>query len=143
MKISRIAFNKLNTMISDEPPETGGILGSKNYNIITDIIRDEIKKSSDKMCCYEPNVDFLNQHIERWAEKGVAFKGVFHTHFFGVKTLSCADEKYISAIMKSMPEKITHLYFPVFVLPSRELICYRAEKANKEIKIFYEDVIII
>lgn len=143
MKISIAAFNKLNMLISDEPPEIGGILGSKNDNIITDIIKDEIKKSFQKKCYYEPNVDFLNQHINKWIEQGIAFKGVFHTHFVGVKTLSCADKKYINAIMRNMPEEIIYLYFPIFVLPSRELVCYKAEKSKKEIKIYHEDVVII
>ena len=143
MKISKTVLNEINNLISDNPPETGGILGSKDNNIITDVIMDKIKNSSDKICCYEPNVDYFNQHIDKWVKKGIAFKGIFHTHFVGVKTLSCADKKYISAIMENMPEEITYLYFPVFVLPNRELVCYRAEKTNKEIKIYYENVIVV
>ena len=143
MKISKNVLYKLNNLISDNPPETGGILGSKDNNIITDIIMDEIKKPSYKICCYEPNVDFLNHHIDKWLEKGISFKGVFHTHFVGIKTLSRADKKYISTIMNNMPEEIAYLYFPVFVLPDRKMVCYRAEKTKKEIKIFYEDVDII
>jgi len=143
MKITKTVLYELNNMISDNPPETGGILGSKYDNIITDVIMDKVNKSSDKICCYEPNVDFLNQHINKWCEKGIDFKGIFHTHFVGVKTLSCADKIYISVIMKNMPAEITYLYFPVFVLPNREFVCYKAEKSDKEIKISCEDVIVI
>ncbi len=143
MNISRAAFDKLNTLISGEPPETGGILGSKKNNTITDIILDRTQKSFGISCYYEPDVDFLNKCIDEWAGNGILFKGVFHTHFAGVKTLSSADKKYISSIMKNMPEEIVYLYFPVFVLPNRELVCYKAERADSEVSIYLEDVIII
>ena len=142
MKILKGILNKLNMQIPDEPPETGGILGSKNDDIITDIINDRIKPSN-KSCHYEPNVNFLNWHINKWTDEGITFKGVFHTHFVGIKTLSYADKVYISVIMKNMPKEITYLYFPVFVLPERELVCYKAEKSKEGLKISCEDVIVI
>ena len=134
---------KLNLLISDHPPESGGILGSIDDNIITEILKDKVKVSSNKICCYEPNVCFLNQQIAKWSTKGISFKGIFHTHFVGVSTLSLADKKYIHKIMKNMPTQIKYLYFPIFVLPNRELVCYKAEKFKNEINIFPEDVTII
>lgn len=143
MKISKTAFNTLNSAVSEEQTETGGILGSINNDIITDIIIDEIKDPIDKICYYEPNVDLFNQCIDEWISNGITFKGVFHTHFAGVKTLSIADKKYIFSIMDNMPEEIVSLYFPVFVLPDRELICYRAERLTEEVKILTEETIIV
>ncbi len=52
--------------------------------------------------------------------------GIFHTHFANVSTLSCADIVYIENIMRAMPETVQHLYFPLYLLPSRELVCYQA-----------------
>lgn len=143
MKISITAFKKLNISISDQPPESGGILGSTYDDVITEILKDKVEKTPNKMCCYEPNVYFLNQQIAKWTDKGISFKGIFHTHFVGVNTLSLADKKYIHKIMKNMPTHIKYLYFPIFVLPNRELVCYKAEKIKNRINIFPEDVTII
>lgn len=131
MQISLAMLSFLNNNISDFPPETGGILGSDSNDVITDIILD-IKSNTGHCCSYSPNVDFLNSCIAEWAERNIQFVGIFHTHFAGVQTLSEADKKYIVSIMQAMPGGIDKLYFPIYVLPDRELICYVAERKLKE-----------
>lgn len=143
MKIKKYVFDNLNRMISDEPPETGGILGSQDDDCITDVIMDKTKSNAAKICSYTPNVEFLNKSISKWADNGIYFMGVFHTHFVGVKSLSYADKKYIKRIMKSMPDGINCLYFPIFVLPEREMICYKAVRENVEIRIFNDELVVI
>lgn len=143
MRVTEAVINKLNKLISDELPEIGGIIGSVKEGIITEVIMDEISASPNIMCHYEPNVDFLNQYIAEWLDNGIEFKGVFHTHFSGVRTMSYADKKYINAIMRNMPQSIKYLYFPIFVLPDRKFICYKAEIINNEIYIYQEEVTII
>ncbi len=140
MKITTSAYNKLYNLTPKKPPECGGILGSAHDGYITDVILDKIKNPTYKACQYEPNVEFLNACIDEWSANKIIFKGVFHTHFAGVKTLSNADIKYIYAIMNNMPDEITHLYFPVFVIPNQELVCYKAERAAGKIQIHSDDI---
>lgn len=122
--------------------EIGGILGSCNGNVIDSVVIDKLDTDPIRRCSYEPNVEYLNQNIELWQKKGISFKGIFHTHFIGVKTLSCGDIEYINSIMKAMPKQIEYLYFPVFVLPDCELICYKANFTDGKVHI-QEDILTI
>ncbi len=135
MIIEVSALKKIDLSISDFPPETGGILGSLDGSIVTDVIIDEKEMPSQHACSYAPNVEFLNACLYDWMLEGKYFMGIFHTHFCGVRTLSFADKKYIVDIMNAMPQEINSLYFPIFVLPDRELICYKAVKRRKVIYI--------
>ena len=84
MRISRETYNSMLKSVKDIPPESGGILGEKN-GIIQFVIYDEGVKN-EKMCSYTPNAEKLNLVIREWQEQGILFCGIFHTHFFGVKT---------------------------------------------------------
>ena len=143
MRITKEAYEILNNYITGEPPETGGILGSSDDNVITHVVLDKQNALSVRCCSYSPNVDYLNGCIINWMRKGIKFMGVFHTHFAGVATLSEADKIYINSIMTAMPREITFLMFPVFVLPERKLICYRAEREKNLVNIIKENLEII
>lgn len=141
MKITRHSFEIMDKMISAEPPESGGILGSSDGKCITDVILDKTDQTASKCCRYEPNVDYLNECIAEWLDRNISFKGIFHTHFAGVATLSDADIQYIESIMQAMPAQIEYLYFPIFVLPERELVSYKAKKTGTKINIIREETI--
>lgn len=136
MKISDTVVEIVNNSISGTPPETGGILGSRNQDAIDEVVMDLPNKRSESRCTYSPNVDYLNRQIGLWQEQGITFRGMFHTHFAGVRTLSDSDKEYIGRIMMAMPLQINTLYFPVFVLPDREFVCYTAERLNGKIVIY-------
>lgn len=140
MIIDKETYNTINNSITGDPPETGGIIGSADGEIIDKVIIDVPELPAERMCSYAPNVDFLNKNIEIWQNEGIVFKGVFHTHFMGVKTLSCADKQYINAIMNAMPDEIKYLYFPVFVLPDRRLVCYKATFKEGKTNIMRDEV---
>lgn len=140
MEILKRVIDIINKAIPDVPPETGGIIGSSNGEIIDSVVIDHPNVSYGKVCSYSPNVEFLNNSIATWQCNAIEFKGLFHTHFAGVDTLSCADKRYITEIMNAMPETIKYLYFPVFVLPDRRIKGYRAERAGATIKITDEVV---
>lgn len=142
MRISKSVTDIINNSISNQPYETGGILGSHDKSLINEVILDLPNFTNKRPCSYFPNVDFLNQSIESWQNKKIHFVGIFHTHFGGAKNLSCGDKKYIFAIMDAMPEQIDCLYFPVFVLPNRELVCYKAIRLNGIVDIQAEDLVI-
>ncbi len=140
MIILNEVFETINKNVPDFPPETGGIIGSAHGEIIDSVVMDHSDSSGKRKCSYSPNVDFLNSSIATWQKSGIAFKGIFHTHFAGVKTLSCADKHYIDTIMNAMPKSIQYLYFPIFVLPGRRMVCYRAERLDNMTKITSEIV---
>ncbi len=122
------------------PPETGGILGSSAGQKIDRVIMDEPHISRGRMCSYSPNVAFLNKNIEIWQNDGIVFQGIFHTHFMNIETLSLADKEYITAIMKAMPNDVEYLYFPVFVLPKRKLISFKAVMKSENVEIYHDEI---
>ena len=140
MRILKSVIDMIDSLVSAQPPETGGIIGSTNGELIDKVVMDVPESPGEYMCYYAPNVDFLNENIEIWQNKGIEFKGVFHTHFVGVETLSYSDKQYIIAIMKAMPEEIKYLYFPIFVLPDRKMVCYKASLKNCNIEITRDEL---
>ncbi len=142
MKITKVVINYLNKHISENPPETGGILGSVDGETISEIILD-IPQGTQYNCCYFPNVNFLNSCLRQWSDNQIYFMGIFHTHFANVQTHSKGDISYITTIMNAMPHGIEELYFPIYVLPDRKLICYKAMKNKTTIDISKEDIEII
>lgn len=123
--IKKDILEKLNNQIGDEPPEVGGILGKDKHNIITEIAFDHCTTITHP-CSYYPNVNYLNGIIKKWNDNEIDFAGMFHTHFSNVETLSVGDKIYIEKILISMPVGINELYFPIYTLPNRKLILYRA-----------------
>lgn len=140
MKIKKSIIATINNSVVDFPIEAGGILGSHDGDVIDKVIVDIPDEKPEKPCSYSPNVDFLNQNIQLWQEQNILLKGIFHTHFMNVKTLSCGDKKYITEIMNAMPNDIDYLYFPIFVLPDKILVCYKAYKADSAVEIKSEEL---
>jgi len=139
MTIKKAVIAELESYISDTPPESGGILGFKDKNDVISEIAFDLSPETYS-CCYRPNVEYLNQLISEWETNSIEFAGMFHTHFFGIKTLSEADIIYIELIMNAMPPEINRLYFPVYVLPDRKLIAYIADRKNEPL-IIREDTV--
>ena len=140
MRIKKNVLNSICAIVSDIPPETGGILGEQSGVIV--IVEFDEGIQNQRMCNYSPNVNKLNQVIQLWKKQGIDFCGIFHTHYFGVETLSAGDTSYIEQIMESMPKSIKRLYFPLVVLPQREMVAYVAVKENEEICIQKEIIIV-
>ena len=140
MRINKEIYNNILTLVRDIPPESGGILGEKD-GVIQFVVYDEGRKTG-KMCSYSPDVQKLNVVIQDWQEKGILFCGIFHTHFFGVETLSEGDRLYIKMIMEQMPMEIEKLFFPIVVLPQREFVVYVASREQGPL-IIKKDTILI
>lgn len=138
VKIVKSVLEKIIWSVPCVPPETGGILGGRD-NIITEVIFDPGGGTSNGYDIYAPDVKMLTQAIQKWRNEKVAFYGMFHTHFPEGRELSKGDECYISDIMKSMPDYIQTLYFPI-VLPREEMVVYRAGKKNGQIYIAGEEI---
>lgn len=141
MKITKEVIRFIFQDITSTPPEIGGVLGSTK-EVIDHVVKDK-GIPGNISCCYTPNVEFLNQVIKEWQNAKIEFKGIFHSHYFGVDTLSQGDYRYIKTIMKSMPLNIDSLYFPVAVMPKRELVVYNAYKCKNKINIIREKIEIL
>lgn len=141
MRIYKSVFDKIINIPVNIPSEVGGIVGG-NGGIVTDYCYDT-GVASDIACSYTPNVSLLNSIISEWSTNGIQFMGIYHTHFFGVQTLSDGDIRYIDKILLSMPERIDSLYFPVVVLPQRTMVCFKTIKKFDSIEIYNDKLILI
>ncbi len=139
MRIQEKIYNNIINFADDCRCECGGILGGKKDNCIADVFFDK-GKDMGYPCVYKPDVESLNRQIKKWQLEHIQFMGMFHTHVGNATGLSETDRDYIRVIMQAMPENITNLYFPILVLPQKELIAYRAIKAEGEIQIKMEPV---
>lgn len=119
------------------PPETGGILGSREEGIDRMVI--DTNQTSGYNGIYILDISFLNHCIGKWADEGIRFMGMFHTHAPNWPDLSMEDRKYIQQIMKAMPDSIDRLYFPL-IFPSNNIKVFLAVRSGEQISITEEDV---
>jgi len=136
MIISKSTLLELLRQLPEAPPEIGGILGGKSGVVCTAAIDTGI--DAGRACSYTPDVEKLNKVIAEWQENGIEFAGIFHMHFFGVRSLSKEDVTYIAAIMESMPKCVELLYFPVIVMPAEEVVVYKAQFKDGQLTIVEE-----
>ena len=104
--------------------EFGGILGGDGQ-IISEWAFDSGNPNAPP-CCYEPDTDSLNRIIEEWSKRSVRFMGIFHSHLYDSGTLSAADRSYIRQIMEAVYPQEEKLFFPLLVMPEREMRPYAA-----------------
>lgn len=117
------------------------IFGSSGSDII-----DHLHLSKTEMAeksSVEPNIADCNDCIAKWSEKGIAFEGILHTHYYGMKNLSVYDKEYIISVMKAMPDSLKKLYFPIYVFPDNIFVGYYAEIKDDSFVINRESVEIV
>lgn len=139
MIIGNKTYQEIISIQNNMPPETGGILGGTDGCVTT--IAYDCGKIGTKKCSYTPDVDMLNQTINEWQDRGIDFMGIFHSHFFGVKTLSEGDKRYILHIMRNMPKSVSFLYFPLIVMPERVMVVFKAEFVKDHLVIVKDGII--
>lgn len=142
LKIKRNILSEIGSNTENIHFETGGILGSKDNEAITDIVFD-LGINQNHPCSYTPDTDYLNDVIMQWENDSIMFCGIFHTHFCNVKSLSNGDKRYIYEILKSMLPDVKSLYFPIYILPDKELVPYLAYIDNDNLGIKEELIEII
>lgn len=141
MKIDIKTYRNLIKELPDVPHEIGGILGGHNGVISAFAIDHGTQQGCG--CFYSPDVAYLNHVIRQWQVESIEFYGIFHTHFFGVETLSDGDKTYINQIIQSMPSEIIMLYFPIILVPQRKILPYFATRNDDTVEISKEDLIIV
>lgn len=139
MKIAEAVLHEICEKLRIVPPEKGGIIGGKN-GIVCAYCLDDGTVQAERYA-YVPNVEKLNGVIVQWAEKGIQFAGMFHSHPYPQTDLSLADEEYIVKIMEAMPESVSELHFPVIV-PGVGMTGHLARRRAGEVIIASEDIII-
>lgn len=123
------------------PPETGGILGEYKGVISANYFDEGLK--SGNMCSYIPDIKKLNSVIKEWQQNDILFRGIYHTHFGSSGTFSMTDRVYIKKILKNMPDEIGELYFPLVIMPERQMVCYIAKIAFGKLVVVKEQMVII
>lgn len=131
MIITRQIKETVSLMFSPAPPEQGGILGMKN-GVISAFVLDNSEQKTES-AEYSPNTQFLNRQIEKWADEGIEFCGILHSHPSGQTTLSGSDMEYIKELYHVNPW-LEKTYFPL-IIDGCDMIVYAVEKSNGKIEV--------
>ncbi len=138
MYITKEVYNKIVYNTPKPPPEMGGAIFQKS-GVVSHFVIDSGLCEYGK---YTPDVNFLNEQIEQFVEKGYEFCGIFHSHFPFGENLSDDDKKYIEIITLSLENQCGKLYFPI-VLPNDKLISYCSYVKEGKVIILNDNLFII
>lgn len=135
-------YTLLLTGVFPAPPETGGLLGGGNS--VVDCVAFDSAQPCTNSYQYRPDVAALNRVLQQWAQQGIAFCGMFHTHPDkpGYERLSGADIDYIRAVMQCAAIDGRTLYFPI-VMPQAKIVPYAARLADGNLCIEKTELLII
>ena len=142
MKMLNSVCERIIEKVPEHMPETGGMLGGQ-AGIITTVVFDGGKEDDFMRCHYTPNVKKLNRCLLEWSKNGIEFYGLFHTHFYGVSSLSKGDAVYIKKILEAMPQSKKELFFPLVVLPDKKIISYRCYLDGGDLVIANDSVVCV
>ncbi len=131
MIITRQIKETVPLMFPPAPPEQGGILGMKN-GVISAFVLDNSEQKTES-AEYSPNTQFLNRQIEKWADEGIEFCGILHSHPSGQTTLSGSDMEYIKELYH-VNLWLEKTYFPL-IIDGCDMIVYAVEKSNGKIEV--------
>lgn len=122
MIITQNVFNKISECLINAPVESGGILGTKDRQVIDEFYYD--KSGIGTANSYTPDVESINSVIlNDWSLKGIELVGIIHTHVNGTKFPSCGDFMYGEQILKSL-KNLDWFYMPIALTENSELSVY-------------------
>ncbi len=140
MEISKKMKDAIYDTFQNCEREYGGILGGRD-GVITEFVFDK-GLCNENIGTYIPDVEFLNDCIEKWQTQNICFYGIIHNHLTEYADLSGEDIKCIETIMNVMPSNIEYLYFPV-ISSKNVLNAFKAARTNTGICIVWENISII
>lgn len=111
MYISKRTLKEILDSIGSHSIESGGIIGYKNDNICSFIFDDSFTSQYE----YRPNVEYLNNEIEKWNAGDISFCGIVHSHLYGFNFPSESDRLYAQKLF-TYGTNITKLFFPIVTL---------------------------
>lgn len=128
MRILSRTLKEIENAFIRAPIESGGIIGSRE-GIVCAFYFDEGDYHAD---CYIPSVIKLNAKIAEWAERGIRFCGVIHSHHNDCRYISETDKEYALAVRKSVGNIL--LYFPIVTLCDGEVVVTAYSVARTKLK---------
>lgn len=108
--IEKQVIHALKSVLGGSPIESGGMFGAKD-GVICRYCHDRHTAQD----YYVPDVQKLNEVIQRWAREGVEFAGIAHSHPSGCFLLSPADLLYSQTIKEDASE-LTVLIFAILTI---------------------------
>lgn len=140
IKILKSVYQCIVENIPLVPPETGGILGLDDRNIITEYFCDAGIGNNDYS--YTPDIKRLNEIVCLWSCRDIKLAGIFHSHIEYDTSLSLKDIEYIKTILSSLNEITSELFFPI-VFPRLKIVFFKAKMINSNVIILEEKFICI
>lgn len=140
IKILKSVYQYIVKNIPLVPPETGGILGLDDRNIITEYFCDAGIGNNDYS--YTPDIKRLNEIVCLWSCRDIKLAGIFHSHTEYDTSLSLKDIEYIKTILSSLNEITSELFFPI-VFPRLKIVFFKAKMINSNVIILEEKFICI
>lgn len=121
--INRSVLDEIETTIGGYCDESGGILGGPTDTYISNYVFDCVGNSDT----YVPSVVLLNRALEDWADSGVCFAGIVHSHKDRSK-LSYIDISYARKVLSV--NMIPSMNMFLYVLSEKKLYCFRISETE-------------
>ncbi len=115
--LTRAVYEDIRSTFAEAPIESGGILGERN-GVVCRFFFDRLGRRDAGS--YIPHTASLNRIIEDWADEGIAFGGIIHSHPHGVGQLSPDDRRYFEEIY-ALTDGKRPLYAPVVIYEGRDV----------------------
>lgn len=97
----KITSDICDLLLSDmKKPEQGAVLGVSDNGIVDAYYFDRSGSDSSTRNCYTPDIDILNSVITSWANNGIRFCGIAHSHPLNQPDLSAGDIRYASELCR-------------------------------------------
>lgn len=117
--VANRVFNEFIRFIGSSENESGGIIGSKNKNIIDVFYFDKGRRSDANE--YVPNVDDLQQQIMLWDKTHINFRGIIHSHTVSDR-LSPRDIQMARKIL--CINNLSEILMPIYLIREQRIIWY-------------------
>jgi len=139
LTFSETVIRQIRETIGKAAPECGGVLGSRDGEIISEYFFDATGRSSQNG--YAPDTQAINHTLaNEWMPQGIVMVGIVHSHANCVDVPSCGDINYGIRILLSL-DTVSEFYLPIVTIdedihmscyviapdPERQFICQKVE----------------
>lgn len=141
VSMDREVLNQMLLTIGSKEAEHGGALGMDNETAcLTRFFYDE--NGSRSSVAYSPDAEAMTEAANHWANEGVTFCGIVHSHPGYISSPSEGDRQYAETILKAMPETLGGSFFmPIVTVNLRKhtasifpfMALYDSDKQTTEI----------
>ena len=119
LHITREVYAQICETLGRNPPECGGVLGSRGDGVISAFYFDWTGRSSSTG--YAPDVTAINDMlIEQWMPQGILMVGIVHSHANGNIVPSCGDISYGIRILQAL-DTVDRFYLPIVTMDKEQI----------------------